>query len=229
MRPEKQTRIDIAKAIAVTSFIVTGNEINAAALDVMVEDLVPYGSSYVLDALSRCRRECRGRLTLADILERMTSADGRPDADEAWMNALLAEDEAATVVWTEEAQKAFAIARPALAIRDKVGARMAFKAAYDRMVKAARERNEPARWSASLGYDVEERRHVLENAVLAGHIPASHAVGLLPPPPADEGIARAVLQLAYINGERVADDPGEREKSRQRLAELKAMLTQKTA
>lgn len=229
MRPEKQTRIDIAKALAVASFVITGNEMNAVALDAMVEDLAPYGVAPVMDALARCRRECKGRLTLADILERMESADGRPEADEAWMNALLAVDEYATVIWTEETQQAFAIARPALEIHDRVGARMAFKAAYDRLVSDARAQNRPAKWSASLGFDHEQRRAALENAVQAGKLLPHHAIGLLPPLPADERITKAVLQLACINGDLIAPEVGEREKARQKIAELRAMLEKKSA
>lgn len=229
MRPDKQTRIDIAKAIAVASFVITGNEMNAVALDAMVEDLAPYGVAPVMDALTRCRRECKGRLTLADILERMESADGRPEADEAWMNALLAVDEYATVIWTEETQQAFSIARPALEIHDKVGARMAFKAAYDRLVADARAQNRPVKWAASLGFDPEQRRAALENAVHAGKLLPHHADGLLPPPPADDRVAKAVLQLACINGDLVVPEIGEREKARQRIAELKAMLGKKSA
>ena len=224
MRPDKQTRIDIAKALAVASFDITGNEMNAVALDAMVEDLAPYGVAPVMDALTRCRRECKGRLTLADILERMESADGRPAADEAWMNALIAQDESATVIWTEETQQAFAIARPALEIHDKTGARMAFKAAYDRLVSDARAQNRPAKWSASLGFDHEQRRAALENAVQAGKLLPVHAQGLLPPPAADERIAKAVLQIACVNGETVVPEIARREIARRKIAELKAML-----
>lgn len=226
MPTDKQTRIDIAKALAVASFVITGNELHAVALDAMVEDLAPYGAANVLAALTRCRRECKGRLTLADILERMESMDGRPSADEAWMIALIAEDEFASVIWTEETQQAFAIARPALAINDKIGARMAFKAAYDRLVQANRDGNEPVRWSASLGYDVDLRRQALENAVQAGKLPESVALGLLPPP-ADERVATTFLQLACINGEVVAPEVERRDLVRQKLVGLKTMLASK--
>lgn len=146
------------------------------------------------------------------------------------MNALVAEDESSTVVWTEETARAFDIARPALEIRDKVGARMAFKAAYDRLVQDARDRKEPARWSASLGWDAEQRRHVLENAVQAGRLTHKHAVGLLPPPgDGPRNVGEMVLKLAYVDGEMVNDEAQQREISRRRLAELREMLTRKKA
>lgn len=220
----REDRIEIAKALAAANFVITGNEISPIALDVMVEDLIPYGVEAVKVALTRCRRECRGRMALADILERLTAADGRPDADEAWMTALQAEDESATVVWTGETAQAFAIARPALEIRDKIGARMAFKAAYDRLVQDARDRGEPAKWSASLGWDAEQRRNVLEAAVDCKRLPASYAAGLLPSPRVDPDVAKAVLQLACVNGETVNAEVADRELARRRLAELRAML-----
>lgn len=221
---QREDRIEIAKALAAANFVITGNEIQPIALDVMVEDLVAYGVDAVRAALTRCRRECRGRMALADILDRLTAADGRPDADEAWMTALQAEDESATVVWSNETAQAFSIARPALEIRDKIGARMAFKAAYDRLVQDARERGEPAKWSASLGWDAEQRRNVQEAAVACNRLPASHAAGLLPAPKANPDVAKAILQLACVNGENVNQDITDREIGRRKLAELRAML-----
>lgn len=224
MQLEKQTRIDLAKALTVAHFVITGNEMSAIAMDAMIEDLAPYGLDTVLQALTRCRRECKGRLSLAEIIERVECADGRPGADEAWMTALQAQDESATVVWTDETRAAFEIARPALEIHDKTGARMAFRDAYQRLVDAARQSNTPASWGASLGWDVDARRIALEAAVQCGRLPHSQAIGLLPPPESlSDG--RLGLKLATVDGETVSPEVTERERVRQRLAELRLMLT----
>lgn len=219
----------IIDALSVTAEAM-GQTMSAQALAIMAQDLAAEGcgEQAVMEALRKVRRECR-RLTLADIVSRLESADGRPDADEAWMIALQAEDESATVVWTGETSAAFAIAKPALEISDKTGARMAFRAAYERLVKEARNRREPATWSASIGWDVEGRRIALENAVQAGRLPASHATGLLPPPTADDRIAATVLKLACVNGETVAPEVERREYVRRKLAELRAVLDGQTA
>lgn len=222
--PEKQTRVELAKALTVANFVITGSEMSVIALDAMVEDLAHYGLDAVLQALTRCRRECKGRLSLAEIIERVECADGRPGADEAWMTALQAQDESATVVWTDETRAAFEIARPALEINDKTGARMAFRDAYQRLVDDARKSNAPASWSASLGWDAETRRTVLESAVQCGRLPPSQAAGLLPPPPEPHGAARATLQLAAVDGVLIAPEVTDREHARQKLAELRAML-----
>jgi hypothetical protein len=47
-------------------------------------------------------------------VELLKQADGRPGAEEAWSNALQAQDEQYTMVWTKEAGEAFAICRPVL-------------------------------------------------------------------------------------------------------------------
>ncbi|HNF63327.1 MAG TPA: hypothetical protein PKZ20_16440 [Rhodocyclaceae bacterium] len=203
-----------------------GQQLTPAGLLLMADDLAEYPLDDVLGALRRVRRECR-RLTVADVMERMAASDGRPDADEAWMVALSAQHESATVVWTRETEMAWHIARPAIEINDKVGARMAFKAAYDRLVAEARDHGVPVKWSASLGFNVEERRQALENAVLCGKIQNSEAAGLLPPPPADERIAKAVLKIACVNGETVAPEVERREMVRRHIADLRAILEKK--
>ena len=43
-----------------------------------------HGEHAVRSALRRCIRECKHRVTLADILERMPSGARMPDADAAW-------------------------------------------------------------------------------------------------------------------------------------------------
>lgn len=188
----------IIDALSVTAEAM-GQTISPSALVLMAQDLEAEGctEAAALDALRRVRRECR-RLTMADIIGRLESADGRPDADEAWMNALLAQDESNTVVWTAETQQAFGIAKPALEINDKVGARMAFKAAYERLVSESRAQGAPALWSASMGWDVGQRRTILEAAVQCGRLPESAAAGLLPPSRSDS--TGDFLRLVFSDG-----------------------------
>ena len=60
MMPHEQ----ILQAIMVTAEL-TGAELSPAAQAVMVDDLMAYPLPAVLSALTRCRRELTGRLTLA--------------------------------------------------------------------------------------------------------------------------------------------------------------------
>lgn len=97
--------------------------------------------------------------------------DGRPGAEEAWAIALLADDEARTVVWTAEIAEAMSAARPVLDIGDKVGARMAFREAYERLIGDARKTRRPVQWQTSLGHDPRQRADAIRQAVDLGRLP----------------------------------------------------------
>lgn len=215
----------IVRALGVTAEAM-GQQLSPAGLLLMADDIAPYGLETVLAALTRVRRECR-RLSVADVIDRIQIADGRPKSDEAWANALGALDEAETVVWTQEASQAFEVARPLLEINDKTGARMAFRDAYERLCERARESGDPTQWTASLGWDVERRRLVLESAVIAGRLGQDSVRGLMPPPPASADLSKSVMSLVSNNG--VLTDKAstaiERESARNRIAALKRMLT----
>lgn len=170
---------ELVQAITVTAEL-TNTALSGAAIAMMVRDLAAFEERSTLRALDRCRKELTGRLTLAAIIDRLNENDGRPTSDEAWAMSLEALDEAKTVVWTDEARAAFSIARPVLAEGDKVGARMAFRDAYDRIVRESRERAIPAKWSASLGWDKSLREVALRHAEAAGLLPAPQVAALLP-------------------------------------------------
>lgn len=132
-------------------------------------------------------------------IEGAAANDGRPGPDEAWATALLSTDEAETVVWTSEIAQAMAAAQPVLDVGDKVGARMAFKNAYERLVVEARRDRRPVQWQPSLGLDPLRREHGLHRAAAIGLLPAPTVQALLPPPahtasPSDAEVARKATQ-----------------------------------
>lgn len=166
----------LIQAVAVTAEL-CGRIFSPAAAAVFVDDLSRYPEAQVLGALRRCRREVRGLLTVQDVLSRLD--DGRPGAEEAW--AMIPQDEAGSTVWTEEMAAAFGVARHLLADGDRIGARMAFKESYGRLVSQARDDGKPVRWSPSLGHDPGGREAVLQEAVRLGRLSIAHAaVELLP-------------------------------------------------
>ncbi|WP_136420310.1 hypothetical protein [Herbaspirillum sp. ST 5-3] len=114
----------------------------------------------------------------AGISKRCKLMDGRPTDDEAWAIALTSRDEEDTVVWTEECAEAFAICSSVFP--DEVGARMAFKDAYSRLVSAARLSGKPVVWNASLGWDAKKRDAAIERAHVAGLLAAPTVQALLP-------------------------------------------------
>lgn len=164
--------IAILEALAVTAEI-TGTQLSPGAARVFANDLARYPERQILEALQRCRREVRGRLTVADVLGRLD--DGRPNADEAY--ALLPHGEAETVVWTEEMTSAWAIACEA---EDRVARRMAFLSCYRQAVQRARDAAKPIKWSISIGTDPTQRLQAMEEAVRLGRISHEYAQALLP-------------------------------------------------
>lgn len=165
----------IAEALAVTCEL-TDTDMTDAAKRVMVQDLAKFDAGLVEGALTRCRRELTGRLTLQAILTRLD--DGRPGPEEAWATVQVGEGD--TLVWTDEMAEAWGTASGLLAAGERVAARMAFKERYEQLVVDARLRGSPPRWTVSLGHDPAGREGALMQAVQAGRLPAEHAAKLLP-------------------------------------------------
>lgn len=173
----RDERIELLQALAVTAEI-TGTELSEAAARVIAADLEAYPHTQVMVALERCRRETKGRLTLAAILERLD--DGRPGPNEAW--AMIPQDERGSIVWTDEMAHAFGVVQPLIAAGQIVQASMSFREVYADAVARARADRIPPRWTPSLGHDPGGRAAALETAVRMGRIAQDHAAALLPAP-----------------------------------------------
>lgn len=177
-------KIEIAQALAVAAEL-TGTALSEMAFDVMVSDLAEFETDAVLNALNRCRRELTGRLTLAAVLERIDN--GLPSADEAW--GMLVEglkDECVTVVVPEIAQQAAGNGASELFLSgDKTGARMAFKEAYSRLSVKINQA-EGVKWVVSRGYDAEQAKTAIMEAVRQGRISKDAALMALPSQADDE-------------------------------------------
>lgn len=166
----------LLQAVAVTAEL-TGTQLSEAAARVFCADLARYPLTQVLPALDRCRRECRGRLTLADVMQRLD--DGRPGPEEAWA-AVAKLTEADTVVWTHEMQQAHATAAPLIEEGEQVAARMAFLERYRYLCQFARDNGIGVSWQASLGHDAKGREGPVMVAVEQGKLTADRARALLP-------------------------------------------------
>lgn len=151
-----------------------------AVLGVFWAQLEAYPLDAVLRALSRHVATSEFAPTPASILKHLPKmSDGRPEADEAWAIAIRSADERETVVWTQEIAEAWAIASPVFD-GDEIGARMAFKAAYARIVDRNRGANLPPQWVVSQGFDAQRRIEVVEQAVRAGRLQLTHAQAVVP-------------------------------------------------
>ena len=163
----------------------------------------------------------RGRFapTPADVIaqiEGLVADDGRPGAEEAWAMCCNAADESETVVWSGEMSQAYALAMPLMQECDNVGARMAFKEAYSRLVDSARRERKPVAWSVSLGHDQSKRHAVLLNAETRGLLPHGEALKLAPP----SGDLNTTATLLLENSMKTSDP----QTIKERVAALKAML-----
>jgi hypothetical protein len=184
-----------------------GQTLTKAAALLMVQDLAGYTEPALVAALQACRQH-GGRFSVDAILKRVLAADGRPEANEAWAIALRSFDEAESVLMTPEIQQAAVAAAPIFHARDKVGARMAFLAAYERLVTAARAEARPVSWSLSLGHDPQGRETAIREGARLGQLTGpvanllleQHAVA----PVAADGQAIAGL----ITGNGVPPSPG---------------------
>ncbi|MFA5898049.1 MAG: hypothetical protein WC829_02930 [Hyphomicrobium sp.] len=175
---------------------------------------------------------------IVEQIERAAKNDGRPGPEEAWAISLGACDEADTVVWTLECVQAWAAATPIMALGDEVGARMAFKETYARLVAEARARFEAASWEVSEGFDKDRRRSAVGRAIEAGRIPAGKYAAI-------ESITPLMLgNSAAMNGgipaatrakfdelreqwARVYEGPSDADAERDRLQELKRATEKK--
>ena len=212
---------DLAMAICATAETM-GQVISPNAAKMMAEDLADHSVDVIAHALRNCRRELTGRLTLGAILQRVQAADGRPGKDEAWSMALAASDEFETVVLTGEIRQAMVASGPILDAGDKIGARMAFMSAYERLVGNARAQSIPAKWEVSLGCDPGRRVIAIESAVRSQLI--SHDAGngyladlrIAPITPEGQAIAGLLTGQAPV---RVSP------KMREKLAEVRSIVS----
>ncbi|MHC9012125.1 hypothetical protein ACYX79_10930 [Stenotrophomonas rhizophila] len=156
---------DLVKGLMATAEVI-GDQLRPTAAAYMVQDLSCYSMAVLQRALAGCRRELKGRLSLAAVLERID--DGHPAPNEAWAVAIQAADERNTVVWTTLTQQAWNTALPLVQAGDKIAARPAFLETYARLLKDARAARLPASYTPSLGFDLTSRNAALTDAVSKG-------------------------------------------------------------
>lgn len=191
----------LLKAIAVTAEL-TGTEISKTAARVMADDLSQYPEPQVLSALTKCRRELRGRMSIADVVSRID--DGRPGPDEAW--AMIPHDESGSVVWTDEMAESFGIACRLIECGDTIQARMAFLETYKARCQQSRDLRLPVKWVPSLGHDPAGRESVLLEAAEKGRLSVTHAQSLLPYRDGSDAKAHLEMLLVEANSRALSDD-----------------------
>ena len=202
----------LVKALVATAEVI-GDQLRPTAAAYMVQDLSCYSMQVLERALAGCRRELKGRLSLAAVLERID--DGHPAPNEAWAVAIQAADERATVVWTTLTQQAWNTALPLVQAGDKIAARPAFLETYTRLLKEARAAQLPASYTASIGFDSASRQSTLSEAVSKGLLQRDQVAEHLQL----TASAPAFNPVALIAG-KVEAGPGGNAKTLARLEEL---------
>jgi hypothetical protein len=199
-----------------------GKQLSPVALAMMVNDLKEYPIGLINTALSNVRKGTKP-FSLGSIISEIETLkpDGRLGADEAW--ALYPHDEATTAVITNEIAEAMQIAYPILQEGDKVGARMAFKEAYTRIVTKNKADGLKPKWFPSIGTDKEGREHILKQSVQLGRLTQDHATSLLPAP-IHSSIANAISEVKFLTSKDIEFTDEQKAKARDRVAEIKAML-----
>lgn len=212
----------LIEALVVTAEIMQA-ELSPKSAVQMVEDLKGYDRDLVFAALTRFRKES-SRFSLSGIIDQIEkiNPNRRISADEAW--ALYPHDEATSAVITDEIAEAMGIAQPLLNEGDKVGARMAFKTAYERITENNKTNNINPKWFPSFGSDQHGRDKAIKEAIRIGRLP--HNVIKLLPPPVDDKFVNNVIALKQSMLEDQAT-PEQLEKNKARIAEIKLMLQKK--
>lgn len=204
-----------------TAAAITGTDLHEVALRAMAEDLAQYPLEAVVSAIRKARREVKGRLVLADVIDRIEHADGHPGPEEAWALVPVSEDD--STVWTDEIAQAAGIAHPLIARGDLVAARLAFKDAYSRLLEKAREERRTPVWRPSLGRDRRLREAALTKAIELQRLTRDRAQAYLPEPDAAPTMLALVSGSAgmALEGPSTPRDPDE---LRRRIAALRAAL-----
>jgi hypothetical protein len=210
----------LIEALAATAEIMQA-EVSPVALVVMAEDLQAYDQRLVMQAISRFRKES-SKFSLNGIIQQIEkiNPNRRISADEAW--AIYPHDEATSAVITNEMAEAMQVAYPLLQEGDKVGARMAFKNAYERITENNKSNGIEPKWFPSLGSDPSGRELVITEAVRLGRLPQTTIQTLLPPP-VDHKFTSNVIALKQVM--QISDKtPQDIEKNKARIADIKSML-----
>lgn len=178
--------------------------------------------------MTHIRNEPKFPPTLAQLLELLGHREpGKLGADEAWGIAVKACDETETVVMNDLIAQAWGIAKPIMDLGDEVGARVAFRDAYNRLM---RETAAPVRWWPSLGSDPHKRDSALAEAQRAGLLAQSHVFELLPPPSGakEKGDPEGLRKLKELMSDlRLNGEKARREADQRRAAERQAVAARK--
>ena len=226
MRIEDREEFDVALCDALSIF--DKPPLEEGVFNIWMKVLTPFSLAQAIRALKIHVATSRFAPKPVDIIEIINKQDGHLSADEAWPQVIKAADESVSVIWTEEMQAAWFHCKPTFDSGDEIGARMAFRQFYNRLLDEARLRGLRAKPSLSLGFDTDLREQTIRKAEYSGLISHDQALHQLPAPKTNEG---DVLRIGHGMQVSVSESASVdfRQKLRKALADANAITEAKRA
>lgn len=184
------------------------------------DTLIEYPIEHVLGSIQVHSRKSKFAPTPADVVAIIESRTNTKHIgpDEAWGIVLKSFDEAESVVMTQEMLDARCAAWSAWFDGDKIGARMAFKDTYSRIIESAPS----PKWRLIVGWGQLRIEAAVEEAKLLGRLPDEYRANkhlLLGAPAATSVTVSGLIEQA---AEKTKQSPEVREKA---LSKLKKILS----
>ncbi|UOD28762.1 hypothetical protein INH39_25475 [Massilia violaceinigra] len=185
-------KTEIAKAIALLTAEYDLPAFSPDRIAMWMEALCHFPRGSVTKSAENYMRTNKFKPQLADIVQGCVAQmpNAWLSADEAW--ALMPKSEMDSCMLTNESAQAMAAASPLLEAGDRIAARMAFRAAYERLVENAEIEGRQPAFFPSFGDDVPGRARMLGAAVRAGQYQLEAAINTVPE------FAHEIVQLAGV-------------------------------
>jgi len=164
-----------------------GRQFSNMAMKAMFNLLAPYPLEIIKQAVNKHMAIAQFAPQVSDIIKLLNVGNTRPSADEMW--AEIPKDNDSCAVVSEESMAAWCLVSD-LYKTDRIGARMGFKAAYERITQENVVQNKPIKWFFSHGTDKHLYQTVTDRAVSQGRLSPQSAQNIMlsAPKPATSGI-----------------------------------------
>lgn len=141
------------------------------------EMLIAYPIDIVIAAIHQHCRTNKFAPVPSDIISFLETKNKRPTADEAW--SIVPKDDVngyeKTVIWTQEIAQGWASVCQDYQT-DRVGARMSFKAIYERLCNEAVLMGKPVEWILAIGTDKAQQKAIIERGIAEGKLIATQTL-----------------------------------------------------
>ncbi len=154
-----------------------GKSFSETNMRFIFEALEPYPLEFIKQATTQYSRREKFAPAPSDIIRLLEMGNKRPTADEAWTNA--PKDESLSAWQTEEEFNAWCAVSGQFYGGDKIGARMGFKAIYERFCDEADVMNKPVKKILRRGFDKSHLKTTVEQGVIYGYLPRQDAENIL--------------------------------------------------